>query len=131
MQRLLPLFLVALTSSVVFAEETEEKDELEWKAYYVTAFDPERPKVGTEGGDHHIYLLDDYSETGEALRKVFMEAIGQLAMRDNAKSDEPRKVNFIHFDTRNDTSTEVYLEWLKELKETKIPDVVYRSQDRY
>jgi hypothetical protein len=110
----------------------EEKEELDFKAYTVAAFNPEEPSQGTEGGDHHIWLMDDFSTDGDKLRKIFMEAVGQLALRDNAKSDEPRKVNFIHYNVTNEADNQKWIApWFKDFNESQVPDVVYRSDTRY
>ena len=97
------------------------------------AFNPDVPTQGTEGGDHHIWLMDDFSDESAKLRKIFMEAVGQLALRDNAKNDEPRKVNFIHYNVTEEAADHAkWIEpWFTDFNTSKMPNVVYRSADRY
>jgi len=96
----------------------------------VTAFDPKHPKKGTEGGEHHLIFFDDYSDLGKQMKDVFIGAVAQLALRDNRINDEPRKVNFIHWDVR-DKEGDQFLSWFTGYETATFPDIVYRNEHRF
>merc|ERR1712232_407045 len=75
-------------------------------------------------------FVDTYTKNGKRWRKVFLNAIAKLAIRDNEKLDEPRNLDFFHYDFR-DSNTHKYLEFLGKRAEdpTTWPNIVYRSRD--
>lgn len=64
---------------------------------------PEKVEELNIGTDHQIILFDDRSTMGEEMKGVFLMAVGSLAGRD-AKGDEPRNVQFLHWDPTDEAA---------------------------